>query len=67
MLTIGLFIGCFVGLIVAWVGCLINESKADDRTFYMVMCLCVIFVFLVIATLGHYEGWFEIAEKVVDL
>ena len=67
MFGIGLFIGGFIGLMVAWAVCVVNETDDSERTLYMVICLCIVFVSLIIATVGHYEGWFEIAEKVVEV
>jgi len=69
MFGIGLFIGVFIGLMVAWGICVANDFSNDaaERTVYIVVCLCCTFIGLVVATIGHYEGWFEVAEKVIEV
>lgn len=67
MFTAGLFIGGFMASIVAWLICVGNEDDTDIRTVAMVAVLVVCVLGIIVSTIGYYEGWFEVAEEVVEV
>jgi len=65
MVGFALFLGLFVGICIEWV---IQEGcDTDDINLYTGTWLVVLIALCIIAIFGFCDGWFKVAEKVVEV